>query len=147
MVEALDKTKWRKSKSIGWSMVQVFKVRHIHNKMVSDKGMVLLSFLSFVFVQGHEASKWHIFDTQLEGFKSWLHPMADPHLAFVESLLRYLVSLCSLLIIVKIQDWTAFLYLLLYLSLFDFSCSYQISTLAQLPLKWGFVNVFKILSL
>ena len=72
--------------------------------------MVLLSFLSLVFVQGHEASKWHIFDTQLEGIKSWLHPMADPHLAFVKSLLRYLISsfcLCSLLIIVEIQDWTA----------------------------------------
>ena len=88
----------------------MFKVRHIHNKIVSDKEMVLPSYLSFVFVQGQGASKWHIFDTQLEGIKSWLHPMADPHLAFVKSLLRYLISsfcLCSLLIIVEIQDWTA----------------------------------------
>ena len=107
MVEELDKSKW-KNKNIGWSIVQVFKVRHIHNKIVSDT--VLPSYLSFVFVQGQGASKWHIFDTQLEGIKSWLHPMADPHLAFVKSLLRYLISsfcLCSLLIIVEIQDWTA----------------------------------------
>ena len=103
MVEKLDKSKW-KNKSIGWSIGQVFKVRqrwfyrllfHLSLSKAKEQASDIFSIHSLKG-SSHGCIQWQTHTWHL--------------LNHCSALLRYLISsfcLCSLLIIVEIQDWTA----------------------------------------